>query len=311
MGDRPINLNKCLKMKRLLLAVFASMLLLCVACKPKTIADIPSQYVTLEDGSKVHYKVCGSGGITLLFVHGFGCDVNVWEKQYEAFRHDTIRMVFVDLPGYGQSDKPETAYTLDYFADAVKAVIDQLQLRRVVLVGHSLGTPVCRQVVFKYPDISAALCDIDGVYCFYSDDSDSANYRHQINDFVEMFHGEGYKKNIIDFVSTLSGPFTPEWVMTYALSTMPHTEENVAYSTMSNLVDPAYWTGEKINIPTLILCTRNSGLDADNKLKMDELYNDATYVELANTGHFIMMEDAGIFNNLLERSYEKWKVTEL
>ncbi len=311
MGDRPINLNKCLKMKRLLLAVFASMLLLCVACKPKTIADIPSQYVTLEDGSKVHYKVCGSGGITLLFVHGFGCDVNVWEKQYEAFRHDTIRMVFVDLPGYGQSDKPETAYTLDYFADAVKAVIDQLQLRRVVLVGHSLGTPVCRQVVFKYPEISAALCDIDGVYCFYSDDSDSANYRHQINDFVEMFHGEGYKKNIIDFVSTLSGPFTPEWVMTYALSTMPHTEENVAYSTMSNLVDPAYWTGEKINIPTLILCTRNSGLDADNKLKMDELYNDATYVELANTGHFIMMEDAGIFNNLLERSYEKWKVTEL
>lgn len=311
MGDRPINLNKCLKMKRLLLAVFASMLFLCVACKPKTIADIPSQYVTLEDGSKVHYKVCGSGGITLLFVHGFGCDVNVWEKQYEAFRHDTIRMVFVDLPGYGQSDKPETAYTLDYFADAVKAVIDQLQLRRVVLVGHSLGTPVCRQVVFKYPEISAALCDIDGVYCFYSDDSDSANYRHQINDFVEMFHGEGYKKNIIDFVSTLSGPFTPEWVMTYALSTMPHTEENVAYSTMSNLVDPAYWTGEKINIPTLILCTRNSGLDADNKLKMDELYNDATYVELANTGHFIMMEDAGIFNNLLERSYEKWKVTEL
>ncbi|MBP9991736.1 MAG: alpha/beta hydrolase [Bacteroidales bacterium] len=298
-------------MKRLLLVLSASMLLLCVACKPKTIADIPSQYVTLEDGAKVHYKVCGSGGITLLFVHGFGCDVNVWEKQYEAFRHDTIRMVFVDLPGYGQSDKPETAYTLDYFADAVKAVIDQLQLRRVVLVGHSLGTPVCRQVVFKYPEVSAALCDIDGVYCFYTDDADSANYRHQINDFVEMFHGESYKQNIIDFVSTLSGPFTPEWVTTYALSTMPRTEENVAYSTMSNLVNKDYWTGEKINIPTLILCTRNSGLDADNKHKMDELYNDATYVELANTGHFIMMEDAGIFNNLLERSYEKWKVTEL
>lgn len=298
-------------MKRLLFVLSASVLLCCVACKPKTIADLPSRFVTLDDGSKMHYKVCGSGGITLLFVHGFGCDINAWEKQYEAFRHDTIRMVFVDLPGYGQSDKPETAYTLDYFADAVKAVIDELGLRRVVLVGHSLGTPVCRQVVFKYPDVSAALCDIDGVYCFYPNGADSVQYKRQINDFVESFHGDCYKQNVIDFVGNLAGPFTPEWVTSYAMSTMPHTPENVAYSTMCNLVDRNYWTGEKINIPTLILCTRNSGLDSDNKQKMDDLYNDATYVELANTGHFIMMEDAGIFNNLLERSYEKWKVTEL
>lgn len=285
------------------------------ACgKPKTIAELPSHYITLDDGSKMHYKVCGSGGITLLFVHGFGCDMNCWEKQYEGFRRDTIRMIFVDLPGFGQSDKPDTEYTLDYFADAVHQVLDTLNIQRAVLVGHSLGTPVCRQMVFKYPAVSIALCDVDGVYCLYPHDPSSpeyAAYQQQVNDFADLFEGPECEQHITDFVKTLSGPFTPDEIMEYALDIMPQTPEYVANSTMHNLVKPQYWTGEKINVPTLILCTQNSGVTPDNKHLMDELYNDASYIELVNTGHFIMMEDYGIFNNLLERSYEKWKVTEL
>lgn len=287
-------------------------LLLAGCSKPATIAHLPSQYVTMDDGVKVHYKTCGKGGITLLFVHGFGCDMNVWERQYEDFKEDTIRMVFVDLPGYGQSDKPAREYTLDYFSQAVKRVIDSVGAKRVFLVGHSLGTPVCRQVVFDYPAVVSSLCDIDGVYCFYPSATDTNTaYDTQIHQFVESFHGQSCRQNIETFVETLAGPFTPQNVMDYAASTMPNTPEYVAYSTMKNLVSRENWTGEKINLPTLVICTRNSGIEPDNKLKMDELYNDATYVELENTGHFIMMEDAGIVNNLLERSYEKWRTTEL
>ena len=280
-------------------------------CKPSSISQLQSRYVTLDDGAKVHYKVCGSGSISLLFVHGFGCDMNAWERQYQDFKNDTIRMIFVDLPGYGQSDKPEVEYTLRYFADAVKRVIDSVGVKRVVLVGHSLGTPVCRQVVFDYPAVVSALCDIDGVYCFFPNSADSlAKYNAEIHQFAESFHGDGCRENIESFVQTLAGPYTPQFVTDYAAAVMPQTPEYVAYSTMKNLVDPTYWTGEKINLPSLVICTRNSGIGADNKVKMDELYNDATYVELENTGHFIMMEDAGIVNNLLERSYEKWKTTE-
>lgn len=295
-----------------LISTFVLLAILFVGCKPKTIADLPSQYVTLEDGSKMHYKVYGSGGITLLFVHGFGCDMNVWEKQFEGYSHDTIRMIFVDLPGYGLSDKPHTDYTLDYFADAVKHVIDTLNINRVVLVGHSLGTPVCRQVVFKYPEVSVALCDVDGVYCFYPEGAyQRSQYEAEVRAHAETFKGDSCRASIEQLVEWTVGPFTPDEIIDYASSTMPETPEYVAYSTMLHIGDTANWTGEKINIPTLIICTRNSDLPDDNKQKMDDLYNCPTYVELVNSGHFVMLEDVGLFNNLLERCYEKWKVTEL
>lgn len=298
-------------MKKLLL-ILLPLIMMASCAKYATIEDLPSHYATLVDGTKVHYKVCGSGNITLLFVHGFGCDMNAWEMQYEDFKNDTIRMIFVDLPGYGKSDKPETDYTLSYFSNALKCVMDSVHVKSAVLVGHSLGTPICRQFVFDYPAQSVALCDIDGVYCFYPDNAASlAKYQKEIDTFVGSFQGEQCKENIEQFVASLEGPFTPEWIGDYAMSTMPNTPEYVASNTMKNLVDPEYWTGEMINIPTLVICTRTSGISPDNKLLMDKLYNDFTYVELDNTGHFIMMEDYGIVDNLLERSYERWKHTEL
>lgn len=297
---------------RRLLIVFAVMAIMLAACgRPKTIADLASNYVTMDDGTRVHYKVCGSGGITLMMVHGFGCDMNAWEKQYEGFCKDTIRMIFVDLPGYGQSDKPSTDYTLDYFAEALKKVADTVGVRRMVMVGHSLGTPVCREFVFDYPSYAVALCDIDGVYCFYPEEASARNeYEKEIGSFVEGFGGDDCQQYIEAFVGSLAGPFTPSEVTDYAMETMPKTAREIAYSTMKNLVNPDYWTGEKISIPTLIICTRNSGIPKDNREQMDRLYNDATYMEFDNTGHFIMMEDPAIVNDLIERSYERWRKTE-
>ncbi len=56
-------------------------------------------------------------------------------------------MVFIDLPGFGESEKPSIEYSLDFFAESVKSVLDELKITNPVLIGHSLGTPVCQQVV--------------------------------------------------------------------------------------------------------------------------------------------------------------------
>lgn len=299
-------------MKKIVFILAVAAALAMTSChKTQTLADLPSHYITLDGGARMHYKVCGKGNITLMFVHGFGCDMNAWEQQYEGFRNDTIRMIFVDLPGYGKSDKPDTNYTLSYFADALHRVADTLGATKLVLIGHSLGTPICRQFVFDHPTHAAALCDIDGVYCFYpTEANERESYSQQIDQFVETFHGDDIEQNITAFVESLAGPFTPQEVQDYAMSTMPKTHPTVAYSTMKNLVDPTYWDGEKINIPTLIICTRNSDIPQNNRQLMDGLYNDATYMEFDNTGHFIMMEDAAIVNDLIERSYERWRKTE-
>lgn len=57
------------------------------------------------DSVKIHYKTAGSGSSNIVFVLGFGCDMNVWEEQFDYFS-DKATMIFIDLPGYGKSDKP-------------------------------------------------------------------------------------------------------------------------------------------------------------------------------------------------------------
>ena len=295
-------------MKSLSLVIVALLFGTLMSChnpqKPaETLSELPSSYVTLNDSLVIHYKVHESdeptaNRVTLCFVHGFGCDLNTWKEQFADLRLDpSLRLVFIDLPGHGQSSKPHVDYTLDYYAKAVEAVLQQLSTSPTVLIGHSLGTPVCRQLVFNNPHYTGFV-DVDGVYCFY-DNTTTPEYVAAVQAFGSMFDGPDCKEVIEGFVQSLSGPSTPEDVVSYAMSTMPHTPQYVASSTMHNLIDTCWWTGESISLPSLVICTQNSGIDPDNMQKMMLLYADLSYKELNTCGHFIHMEQPAFFNQCL------------
>ena len=288
-----------------LFCIACSLMLLCIiAGRPAgSIGEMRSEYV--QSGSvRVHYKETGRGSKALVFIHGFGCDMNTWEAQYEAFRGKPgLRMVFIDLPGYGKSGKPEADYTLQFFADAVDAVLKRLDIEEGVIVGHSLGTAVCRQYLIS-SGRKFSLCDIDGVYCFYQEPVDP-EYDAAIQAFASSFDGPGCRANIEGFVIALSGPETPDEVKEYAMRTMPETPEYVASSTMHHLVERRWWDGTAICNPVAVICTRNSGLDPDNKEKMSRLYpllDD--YTELTDCGHFIHMEQPSLVNSKLSALLE-------
>ena len=298
---------------------FISSSLLCaIACmsmqscqqKYDSIESLPSQYVTIDDSIKVHYKQWGEGPQTVMFVHGFGCDMNTWEEQYDAFREDKdMRLLFIDLPGFGKSDKPHVDYTLSFFSQAVLAVLDDVKSDYTFLVGHSLGTPVCRQTLFSRPWNFAALVDIDGVYCFYPQISDNSTeeeqaaakaYEEAVQGFASSFDGDDCKDNITGFVQSLAGPETPASIIEYAMSCMPETPEYVASSTMHNLIDRQWWGQFQALTPTEVICTQNSGLEPDNKEKMQALYPNMEYTELETCGHFIQMEQPQLINDRLK-----------
>lgn len=265
---------------------------------PEAVRDLPSKYVKYGN-VKIHYKEYGKGKYNLVFVHGWGCDVNTWDKQL-AYFGNKARVVFIDLPGFGKSDKPHCEYTLDFFAESVKAVLDNLSIDNPVLIGHSLGTPVCRQVILKYPQINSLLCDIDGVYCdFPADSIKREQYLKEIKAFADMFSSPDYNKNVNDFILALFYKTTPEAVKQYALSVMSKTPQYVGASTMKNLINETYWDKTRINIPILVVCSKNSGIPNDYENTMKALYSNLEYYEFENVGHFIMQEDAEKFNNML------------
>lgn len=291
-------------MKRTILYFFLFALLL-VNCgnQPQTLSELKSEYVTIDDSIRVHYKIwnksAGTDAKTICFVHGFGCDMNTWEKQFEAFRDEkNQQLVFIDLPGYGQSDKPHVDYTLDFFAHAIDEVLNSNGIKDAVFVGHSLGTPVCRQTLLTTAH-KGALVDVDGVYCFY-DGTETPEYVEAVNQFGHAFDGENCREVITGFVSSLAGKDTPQEINDYAMSVMPETPQYVASNTMQHLIEKKWWNNRQISLPVMVICTQNSGLDPDNKQKMERLYPNLDYTELTTCGHFIHMELPDKFNEKLK-----------
>ncbi|ARF56039.1 alpha/beta fold hydrolase [Streptomyces gilvosporeus] len=95
-------------------------------------------YVESHDGTRLAYEDYGQGE-TLVFVSSAMLNTEMWEYQLPFFAERGFRCVAFDRRGHGRSDRPSTGYDIDSTADDLAAVLTQLDLRDVTLVGHSLG----------------------------------------------------------------------------------------------------------------------------------------------------------------------------
>ncbi len=91
-------------------------------------------------------KIVGAElGPTLLLVHGFGCDQNLWRPVVDRLKSD-FRMILIDLVGSGLSDPgawdPAKYSSLSGYAADILDIVDELDLRDVVLVGHSVSAMI-------------------------------------------------------------------------------------------------------------------------------------------------------------------------
>lgn len=264
----------------------------------KSLQELPSHYVDFEQGS-VHYKVSGEGEKKLVFIHGWGCDMNTWAAQFGQFE-DEVQMVFIDLPGYGKSSKPAVNYTMDLFAESIHAVLQKLSINDPILIGHSLGYPVSRQVIRNYPKLSPKLCIVDGVYFKIPTDSTSKIvYKAQMDSFAGLFVGLNSAQSLNAFIQSLFVQTSPQHVKDYVDTTMKRVEAHVGHNTMLNLIEEKIWQEDILAIPTLALYANIPELPADNEVYLRKLYPNLTYQAVDGVGHFLMMENPKKFNEIL------------
>ncbi|MFZ9885964.1 MAG: alpha/beta fold hydrolase [Myxococcota bacterium] len=94
-------------------------------------------------------------GAAVVLVHGWSVSGFSWQPVWERWRGPE-RLLALDLPGTGFSEKPETGYTLELYADVVEEVLDGLPSPRV-LVGHSMGGTVAQLVALRQPSTTQGL----------------------------------------------------------------------------------------------------------------------------------------------------------
>ena len=104
----------------------------------------------------LHLWVEGEGDPVVL-LHGWPTHGELWRAQVPVLA-ETRRVIVPDLPGYGKSLVPtDVEFSLDYFADIVDGLIDELEVSGCGLVGHDVGGPVAMLVAARRPDLISKL----------------------------------------------------------------------------------------------------------------------------------------------------------
>jgi non-heme chloroperoxidase len=97
-----------------------------------------SSMITTKDGTEIYYKDWGKGPV-VTFSHGWPLSSDAWDGQMLFLVHNGFRVVAHDRRGHGRSSQASSGNDMDGYADDLAAVIEALDLKDAVLVGHSTG----------------------------------------------------------------------------------------------------------------------------------------------------------------------------
>lgn len=109
----------------------------------------------------MHFVRSGSGSPALVFVHGFACTHEDWRHQVEPFER-TNEVVACDLRGHGKTPGRPQECSIEHYGGDVAALVNNLELERVVLVGHSMGCRVVLEAARLISDKIAGIVLVDG-----------------------------------------------------------------------------------------------------------------------------------------------------
>lgn len=253
--------------------------------------------VLSKDGTPISYEICGTGGPTLLFVHGWSCDARYWRVQLSHFSKNH-RVVVLDLAGHGHSGSTRTKYTMKAFGEDVQAVTEATNSNRVILIGHSMGGSVIAEAARLMPTRVTGLIGVDTL-----ENIEYPMTREELDKMIASLKKDfrnGSRKFVEEMISSKTDPLLREWI----LSDMSAAPPAVALSAMNEMMSQ-YITGEaakifdEIRIPVF---TVNGDLWPINHDANRRHMFSFDAIVLKEADHFLMLNRPDEFNRALEKA---------
>ena len=283
--------------RRIVIALFATSVLSGAALSQAK--ETPQDRYAKLDTMRVHYQNYGEGKEAVVFIHGWSCNLNFWKANIPAFINQS-RVIAVDLPGHGESDKPQVTYSMDLFARAIDAVLQDANVERATLVGHSMGTSVIRQFYRKYPNKTRALVIVDmSLRPFNSE---------QMKQFIDPLRGPNYKEQAERMIGFISQMVKDKKTLEEIRAAMMSTPQHVMVGAMDAMMDDAIWKQDKINAPTLAVMAKQPQWDAEYEKFVRELVPGIDYQMWEGVSHFLMMDEPQKFNEAVLAFLKKNKL---
>jgi pimeloyl-ACP methyl ester carboxylesterase len=105
-----------------------------------------------SDGGTL-YTISRGNGQPIVFAHGVTLSSRVWAKQFDSIPEAGFRAVAFDARGHGASTVGESGYSIDSMADDIRTVLETLDLRDAILVGHSMGGMAVQAFAIRHPQV--------------------------------------------------------------------------------------------------------------------------------------------------------------
>ena len=226
---------------------------------------------------------------TLVLLHGFMQNLDVWTPYTLALMRQ-MRIITIDLPGHGYSAIYGDTHTMEFMAEAVKAVLNDAGVKQCVMVGHSMGGYVTLAFADKYPEMlrgfgllhSHALADSEVIRERRIDDCQQAveNRAEYVLRFIPNLFDECNRERLVQEIKDLTD-----------LSINTQTESIVAAQRGMSLRPSRIHVLQNANVPVLFVYGKNdSRLPLEIAVSQAMLPQHAEILLLDHVGHMSHIE---------------------
>jgi len=236
---------------------------------------------------------------TIVFIHGIASTSETFINQIKLFKKD-FTVIALDIPGYGKSPKIKNTTILNYASSIHKFLISK-NIKKPVLIGHSLGGMIVQEIITKYTNFAKAAVLVGTTAKFGGHDlswqNDFINSRLQ-----PLENGQSMKDISIKAITNIIGSNKNQEVISFAGKIMSSIKKNTYKSAILSLVgfDLRHQLSN-ITIPTLLIAgEEDKQAPAKTMKSMSKKIKYAQYKEIKKCGHLIHLEKPEIFNKIIQ-----------
>jgi pimeloyl-ACP methyl ester carboxylesterase len=257
--------------------------------EPTVIVDsVPS-----EDGVMIHYDVHGQGDRALVFVHCWSCDRTYWQNQVDEFAKD-YRVVTVDLGGHGRSGMNRKVWTMAAFGADVAAVVNKLDLKNVVLIGHSMGGPVCIEAARRLQGRVVTIVGVDNFQNF----GDKLT-KEEVDAWVAHLQPD-FTPTVDFFVRSMFPAGADSSLVSRIAADMASAPPDVAISAITETLLYDYRAAlAEVRVPIRTISSDKHATDVEANVAVAVSF---AMKVMPGRGHFLQLEDPATFNRLLHET---------
>ena len=286
---------------------FFLLLLFLIAAGCRNQSNIKLQSGEIKTGdANIHYIEMGNGDTTLFFLHGWGINSSYWDNQLNYFSKN-YKAVAMDLPGFGKSISDRKNYTVEKYTDDVNNTINKLDLKNVILIGHSMSGDISLETVLKNNKSIIGIVGVDN-FKFVGTELTPEQLKKMYS-FIDTLKKD-YKNVAPGYAAKyLFSPSTDTSIKNMVENDYRNSNPEAAISSIGNIFK--YDEMKKLPYLNFKLYLINSDGMATNKDGLKKYCKSSFEVlDIHGTGHFPMIEKPDEFNRLLQMVVYKIRSTD-